>query len=166
MQCFSCRDGGIGRRSGFKIRRRKVCGFESHSRHQKTHDYIQNLASPAALLLIRARACVLGSKVSASCPARVSADVRKSPHSSRVSDFRPPVGVSQAWFSGYLLPSIVVRASCVCSLARVNWRGAGWPTARACNRLLQSKLGRLGLATGLPALAQASKPPAIDLTCR
>ena len=34
MQRFSCRDGGIGRRSGFKIRRRKVCGFESHSRHQ------------------------------------------------------------------------------------------------------------------------------------
>ena len=28
-----CRDGGIGRRSGFKIRRRKAWGFESPSRH-------------------------------------------------------------------------------------------------------------------------------------
>jgi len=28
------RGGGIGRRSGLKIRRRNPCGFESHSRHQ------------------------------------------------------------------------------------------------------------------------------------
>ena len=31
---FFCRDGGIGRRSGLKIRRSNPCGFESLSRHQ------------------------------------------------------------------------------------------------------------------------------------
>ena len=36
MHGFPSRDGGIGRRSGFKIRRRKVWGFESPSRHQDT----------------------------------------------------------------------------------------------------------------------------------
>ena len=36
-----CRSGGIGRRSGFKIRRGKLsCGFESHLRYQNSHSLL------------------------------------------------------------------------------------------------------------------------------
>lgn len=32
----NCRDGGIGRRAGFKTPYRKMCGFDSHFRYMKT----------------------------------------------------------------------------------------------------------------------------------
>ena len=51
-----CRSGGIGRRSGFKIRRGKLsCGFESHLRYQTLVAY--GLVSYLDLLRVLRRRC-------------------------------------------------------------------------------------------------------------
>lgn len=71
--------GGIGRRNGFKIRRRKVCGFESHRGHALSSHVIASCRSPrrtrGCAALVRAICGAVPSVAAAWC-ARLGAAFR------------------------------------------------------------------------------------------